>query len=199
MEKESVEDCDQTNQSISDSTLKDGSHYEAKHSTLKTYGNYDTISRPENHNEVELIDTQSQKSINSNYTEHQFEGDKNNDKSTDNFIDELKENVEDNEEVKENEVIDIDEFLVRSGECSTYQIQLVIKMILMSFGLSFPTFIYYFISYDPPWINLVNSTYHTKEDDARCTLNRSDWIYDYDKTTLTTEVISFANLWNDVR
>lgn len=88
----------------------------------------------------------------------------------------------------EKELIDIDEFLLRSGECSTFQFHLVMKMMLMSIPLSYPIFIFYFISYDPPWINVVSSTSHTKEDNTRCSLNRTEWIYDYDKTTLTTEV-----------
>ena len=88
------------------------------------------------------------------------------------------------------EEIDIDEFLIRSGECGRYQFITVIKMMIISFPLAYTPFIFYFIGFDPHWVNVVNNTQHSRENNQRCSMNRSQWRYDYEKTTMTTEVSS---------
>lgn len=94
----------------------------------------------------------------------------------------------DKDEDQTPEVIDIDEFLIRSNECGRYQILIVLKMMLMTFALAYAPFIFYFIGFDPHWIHVGNSTTHLREDGRRCLMNRSEWTYDYDKTSIVTEV-----------
>ena len=108
-------------------------------------------------------------------------------------------NEDDNiDEETSKEQIDIDEFLLRSGECSTYQYFIVVKIMLLTFPLSYPVFVFYFISYDPHWVDLRNSTNHMRENSLRCKMNRSYWDYDYDKSTMTTEVKCFESYPNDL-
>jgi hypothetical protein len=88
------------------------------------------------------------------------------------------------------EIIDIDEFLIRSNECGRYQIVIIVKMMLITFALAYTPFIFYFVGFDPHWIHVGNSTTHLREDGSRCLMNRSEWMYDYDKTSIVTEVLT---------
>lgn len=87
----------------------------------------------------------------------------------------------------EGEILDIDQFLMRSGECGPYQFRLVVLIKILTFPLSFPVFLFYFIGVDPEWTSRQNFKSHQKDDIRRCSMNRSDWTYDYPKTTLVTE------------
>ena len=89
------------------------------------------------------------------------------------------------------EIIDIDEFLIRSNECGRCQIWIVVQMMLVTFTLAYTPFIFYFIGFDPHWIRSETDNVHLREDNARCFLNETQWRYDYEKTTVVTEVRSF--------
>lgn len=92
--------------------------------------------------------------------------------------------------VEQIEVIDIDEFLLRSNECGRCQVWIVVQMMLVTFTLAYTPFIFYFIGYDPHWTNLDSGDVHLREDNARCFMNDTQWEFDYSKTTLVTEVSS---------
>ena len=92
---------------------------------------------------------------------------------------------------KDIEIIDIDEFLIRTKECGLSQFAIVLGMMLVTFTLAYTPFIFYFIGFDPHWIDNENGTAHYREDSSRCFLNESEWRYDYEKTTVVTEVKIF--------
>lgn len=86
------------------------------------------------------------------------------------------------------EVIDIDEFIIRGNECGRCQVWIVVQMMLVTFTLAYTPFIFYFIGFDPHWTRTGSDVVHFREDNARCFLNDSQWEYDYEKTTVVTEV-----------
>lgn len=106
------------------------------------------------------------------------------------------------DDVSEKEVIDIDEYLERSGGCALYQIFIVTITIAIGIPLVFPPFLFYFIGHDPKWIakekipsNDVSSItgeikwkLHHSDDTKRCEMHRNQWEFYYQKSTLSTEV-----------
>lgn len=113
------------------------------------------------------------------------------DNTHENEKDEHGTNLSENQTVsdsKEIEIIDIDEFLIRTKECGLSQFAIVLGMMLVTFTLAYTPFIFYFIGFDPHWIDTENGTAHYREDNSRCFLNESQWRYDHEKTTVVTEV-----------
>lgn len=96
--------------------------------------------------------------------------------------------TKDLEDQQQIEIIDIDEFLIRGNECGRCQIWIVFQMMLVTFTLAYTPFIFYFIGFDPHWTRTGSDIVHLREDNARCYLNDSQWEYDYEKTTVVTEV-----------
>ena len=109
---------------------------------------------------------------------------------------------EEGEKEKNREEVDIDGFLYMSGECGLYQVYIVTLMMIISFPLGYPPMAFYFIGYDPTWVltkdisdnselPVVKNTHvkiHSRDDMRRCKLNRTEWEYNFDKTTMTTDV-----------
>lgn len=117
------------------------------------------------------------------------------------------EKSEEEEKEKNREEVDIDGFLYMSGECGLYQVYIVTLMMIISFPLGYPPMVFYFIGYDPTWVltkdigdnselSVVKNPHikiHSRDDMRRCKLNRTEWEYNFDKTTMTTDVrISFV-------
>jgi len=100
---------------------------------------------------------------------------------------------------EENETIDIDEYLFRTGECGPYQVCIVIQMMIIALPLVFPPLLFYFIGHDPQWISRkvipeyevgvskIKWVLHRSDDNGRCKMNRNEWTYYYSKTTMATE------------
>ena len=108
------------------------------------------------------------------------------------------------EEEANDEEIDIDEFFVRGGEFGRFQMRIIVLLLLSTLPMVYPVMIFYYIGHDPSWsctknnistssksiCNVVNgSTMFSHENTARCSLNRSEWKYEYHgKTSVSTEV-----------
>ena len=99
--------------------------------------------------------------------------------------------------------INIDEFLRRGGECGRFQVMIILLCSIAMLPVAFPVMTFYYIGHDPSWsctknistssksiCNVVNgSTIFSHENTARCSLNRSEWKYEYHgKTSISTEV-----------
>ncbi|XP_057313743.1 solute carrier family 22 member 15-like [Hydractinia symbiolongicarpus] len=106
------------------------------------------------------------------------------------------------EEVKKE--ITIDQFLKHGGECGRYQVMVQGCIMFALLPMVYPIMIFYYIGYDPPWRCVYNSNNITHSVDfnktcsnssmifphdhsSRCDLDRSEWTFDYHKTTLVTE------------
>ncbi|XP_057313742.1 solute carrier family 22 member 15-like [Hydractinia symbiolongicarpus] len=104
----------------------------------------------------------------------------------------------------EKKQIDIDEFLKHGGECGRYQVMVQGFIMFAMLPMVYPIMIFYYIGYDPPWRCLYNNNNITRsvdfnktcsdssmvfphDDGSRCNLDRSEWTFDYHKTTLVTE------------
>ena len=112
------------------------------------------------------------------------------------------EKSEEEEKDKNREEVDIDGFLYMSGECGLYQVYIVTLMMIISFPLGYPPMVFYFIGYDPTWVltkdigdnselPVVKNPHikiHSRDDMRRCKLNRTEWEYNFDKATMTTDV-----------
>ncbi|XP_057313745.1 solute carrier family 22 member 4-like isoform X2 [Hydractinia symbiolongicarpus] len=124
------------------------------------------------------------------------------DESSSDVDPQLKKKKGDNKELVER--IDIDEFLIKGGECGCFQIFVQSGLFLVLFPLVFPILLFYYIGYDPPWRCLYNNNNITHsvdfnktcsnssvifphDDGSRCDLDRSEWTFHYHKTTLVTE------------
>ena len=89
-----------------------------------------------------------------------------------------------------------------SGECGLYQVYIVTLMMIISFPLGYPLMVFYFIGYDPTWVltkdisdsselPVVKNTrakIYSRDDMKRCKLNRTEWEYNFGKTTMTTDI-----------
>ncbi|XP_057313741.1 solute carrier family 22 member 15-like [Hydractinia symbiolongicarpus] len=108
------------------------------------------------------------------------------------------------DEEVEKKQIDIDEFLKHGGECGRYQVLVQGCIMFAMLPMVYPIMIFYYIGYDPPWRCLYNNNNITRsvdfnktcsnssmifphDDSSRCDLDRSEWNFDYHKSTLVTE------------